>query len=1326
MNGKKVKHSSRQVVEGYPSDYEGILRDKRRCSDGFTEDAHLNEARIVFKGRSDSKPSVLRATNSVGGWVGRDDLLGSSKRAELIGKALGFSVVLTRGNIPYGESFEDVCDEFVAADSPGEHPSVLGTYTSNPRWGTIEEDLLDQMGEPMTETQDELDMMDQMPGTATQSSTVDVGAFGVVSSAATHVRTVGRKILDTTARKGVSWASDQGNLSSHSVRRSSTNMEVDALSRRSSGYMEFDASLTGSTAYYTSAGSSISLPLFDNINPLSSAERAALPVATFETERVRYRDIIDPDDEIEYVRGGTEYRGPFPRHDHRRRVYSEVKGAKKPKDYLSGRTPVAIASIMCKGNKGAAVPIYRQADVDSSDSDGLMPELGLLSDDSDDSLNSEDVPDLVLDSGSDLSSDEQQPAQYEYISVTSGSESGSDDPDPSAGASLLVPTVSHVHRKKHKKPWGAPSRSSSGGVPEESKGMSVVDEAAEYADEGDDDSEEIDPVTTRLEVDRADRRARLAEKAKEFKDSTGMRVRPRKRVNVVTGLPCPPRVKRTSAEKRQVKVDREERRTADTQSRIDYYDTLPEDERRENLEREVYALDFEGQKNRRAWLTWKVTQSVQNFTKQGVSDKELDLSLEQRIDNLCLKAFEKGDNKMCETDAVVYGDNFVFPPAMVEADERAFAEAGNSLEELVAHRQAAIASRRMSLKSVDLVCTEGNPDRQLLEEIAEWGMDLMLPEDYQPNNPLPDGQTPCEKLSKSYTITRTAVDKMIYNNFYEKGLAIVLTEKTAVQHITSFSTAVARWATKAGKPQGRNIHDATAKAKGQTHVLNSKYSQAACKEKYGTIFNPTLESVVCMVFEFWEREKKINPKARWEDIELWKMDLAGAFTLLSFQAAMVRHVALALWGGLIVFFLCGVFGWTGTPGCFQVVNRTLMYEAAKLLRGLAQMFCDDVMGVCFSKDVSHDQQVLRWLIQTLFNDEGAVAEQKTERGRKLVILGYNVDLDTLVASIDDKNLYNALYFFMELKEHSVVHYKDMEKGASLASRYGTICVHMNPMVRVLYRELKGKHRGRRWHLSQQAKVAIWFFRAMLVATNVCGTEFCRPLWSMRKLETWLYIAEFDACLTGIGCVWYILTPYNVEIAVGAASWDISSMGFENKPQYQNTCEFMGAIFCLVGLVRYDSASKPFLLRGDSKSALSWAAKKRLRGNLATPAGFMFNYIWVTWQVLLSSCQHLAGELNNACDDLSRAYCERMDLFREEGIADAERPSAERRYSANMSDVGDRSACVDLETFKELCDPSQEWNTEEEFAEFWGRMVRWCEKVMGEPPEPWSPNPLDHA
>lgn len=60
--------------------------------------------------------------------------------------------------------------------------------------------------------------------------------------------------------------------------------------------------------------------------------------------------------------------------------------------------------------------------------------------------------------------------------------------------------------------------------------------------------------------------------------------------------------------------------------------------------------------------------------------------------------------------------------------------------------------------------------------------------------------------------------------------------------------------------------------------------------------------------------------------------------------------------------------------------------------------------------------------------------------------------------------------------------------------------------------------------------------------------------------------------------------------VGAASWDISSKGF-GENSFQSTCEFMGAIKALVGLIGYRLQNKPFILRGDSKSALRWAEKK---------------------------------------------------------------------------------------------------------------------------------------
>ena len=148
------------------------------------------------------------------------------------------------------------------------------------------------------------------------------------------------------------------------------------------------------------ASSSSSAPLFDNINPLSVRQRAALPVAYFADEELpHYRDIVNPVNEVEWSRMGdaeVEYRGPYPFGCAHRRLYSEVRGARKPKNYLPGRSAVSIASIMCKGSRGAPTTVYSRG----VDSDSDVPPL------IEDSGSDTDVdPAIVSDTGSDLSSD---------------------------------------------------------------------------------------------------------------------------------------------------------------------------------------------------------------------------------------------------------------------------------------------------------------------------------------------------------------------------------------------------------------------------------------------------------------------------------------------------------------------------------------------------------------------------------------------------------------------------------------------------------------------------------------------------------------------------------------------------------------------------------------------------------------------------------------------------------------------------------------------------------------------------------------------------------
>jgi hypothetical protein len=47
----------------------------------------------------------------------------------------------------------------------------------------------------------------------------------------------------------------------------------------------------------------------------------------------------------------------------------------------------------------------------------------------------------------------------------------------------------------------------------------------------------------------------------------------------------------------------------------------------------------------------------------------------------------------------------------------------------------------------------------------------------------------------------------------------------------------------------------------------------------------------------------------------------------------------------IVFFLCGTFGWSGTPASFQAVSRAIQYEVNKMISGTSDIYVDDLFGI---------------------------------------------------------------------------------------------------------------------------------------------------------------------------------------------------------------------------------------------------------------------------------------------------------------------------------------------------------------------------------------------
>ena len=103
----------------------------------------------------------------------------------------------------------------------------------------------------------------------------------------------------------------------------------------------------------------------------------------------------------------------------------------------------------------------------------------------------------------------------------------------------------------------------------------------------------------------------------------------------------------------------------------------------------------------------------------------------------------------------------------------------------------------------------------------------------------------------------------------------------------------------------------------------------------------------------------------------------------------------------------------------------------------------------------------------------AVAEEKTETGTRLDVLGYVLDLTLKLVSISRKNFLNAVYGFFTTSLDDKISIQTAEKLASWGSRYSKICRAMRPFCGALHRATAGrKNRHALFLLPDEAQRAI--------------------------------------------------------------------------------------------------------------------------------------------------------------------------------------------------------------------------------------------------------------
>lgn len=78
-------------------------------------------------------------------------------------------------------------------------------------------------------------------------------------------------------------------------------------------------------------------------------------------------------------------------------------------------------------------------------------------------------------------------------------------------------------------------------------------------------------------------------------------------------------------------------------------------------------------------------------------------------------------------------------------------------------------------------------------------------------------------------------------------------------------------------------------------------ASAAASAYYGKINHPTLDDVARMMHDFWVEAKRKNPGLRQQQLRFWKMDLKGAFVLMSLRPGDVGLFAMLQTDDIFLF-----------------------------------------------------------------------------------------------------------------------------------------------------------------------------------------------------------------------------------------------------------------------------------------------------------------------------------------------------------------------------------------------------------------------------------------
>ena len=645
------------------------------------------------------------------------------------------------------------------------------------------------------------------------------------------------------------------------------------------------------------------------------------------------------------------------------------------------------------------------------------------------------------------------------------------------------------------------------------------------------------------------------------------------------------------------------------------------------------------------------------------------------LQSLFTEAYTLADQDYGVGEAVAAGKGYVLPTGDLLRDSKALLQCNGDLAQMAQTTREEQAPVRLTPHRIDLSLdrpdVHGSIPRSSLH--PELLLDFVrLYRLASSGIPLPtyDGFTPNGgpgKIRPLYKQVHSCVNRSLVD-LWKDSLVFLIPTALVCRVLCHYTTI--GWTTKSGKKQGRQLFDAKDSSNGSPlNPTDRKSFTERLRDEWGPIENASLSDICKMILEFEDRMAEdlgtlFNPR----DVVLFKVDLSRAFHLLSFDAQSVPLLACQLYQDewpefspelLEVFNALGVdvtaeitrswsvvygtgsFGLIVLPFVFAVVTRCLLHLIRCAIHGAACSYVDDSMAVTMIQFLHHDIAAVCEVAELLLGPH-AVEWTKWFYGRRLVMIGWEIDLDTRRVTISRRNFLKTLYGFFNTDVDARVKVRWANKLASWSARYTQVLRALQPCTVCLFHQFAGMtNMEATMDWKADARVAVLIWRSTLLLLHFLETSYALPLDSFR-FRLVLYELEYDASLTGVGFLLFRLVDgqRSALIACGSVEFPFDC---KQDSSYQNTCEFTAVLLGVLALAQLGARHVSIRLCGDSRTSLAWGKDGHFSGRLCQRASLVYLLAGLLFDIVVTEAVHIPGVDNYICDALSRQQQTAVDF-----------------------------------------------------------------------------------